>query len=103
MYELERLWKGRITPTERGYKKGSHYETLMHQASESEHKFYDFLTPEGKAAYKLYCEHQEEVERVNEYDTFLRGFRLGARLILDVVSDCELPMVQVNEMGTTAG
>ena len=36
---------------------------------------------------------------VSECDTFIRGFRLGARMILDVVGDYDSPMLQVNEMG----
>ena len=46
----------------------------------------------------VYCDQQAHVEDVKDCDTFIRGFRLGARMILDVVGDYDSPMVQINEM-----
>ena len=36
MYVLKDLWEGNITPADRGYRKGSPYAGLVHQANESE-------------------------------------------------------------------
>ena len=42
---------------------------------------------------------QAELTEISEQDTFIRGFRLGARVILDVIGEYASPMIQVNEMG----
>ena len=87
MYVLKDLWEGNITPADRGYRKGSPYARLVHQANESEDEFYNHLSDAGKKAYQVYCDQQAHVEDVKDCDTFIRGFRLGARMILDVVVD----------------
>lgn len=100
MYVLKDLWAGNITPADRGYRKGSPYAGLVHQANESEDEFYNHLSDAGKKAYQVYCDQQAHVEDVKDCDTFIRGFRLGARMILDVVGDYDSPMVQINELNT---
>ena len=100
MYVLEELWRGEITTRERGYRKDSPYAELTHQSIESEKIFYKDLSAVGKQAYEAHCEQQGRLDDVSECDTFIRGFRLGARMILDVVGDYDSPFVQVNEMDT---
>ena len=51
MYVLEDLWKGKITPSERGYRKDSPYAELVRQANETADIFYKELSPVGKKAY----------------------------------------------------
>ena len=100
MYVLKDLWEGNIPPADRGYRKGSPYARLVHQANESEDEFYNHLSDAGKKAYQVYCDQQAHVEDVKDCDTFIRGFRLGARMILDVVGEYDSPMVQINELNT---
>ena len=99
MYVLEDLWKGKITPTDRGYRKDSPYAKMVRQANESEDIFYKDLSAVGKKAYEAHCDQQGQLEDVKDCDSFIRGFRLGAGMILDVVGSCDSPMLQVNEMG----
>ena len=99
MYVLEELWKGKITPSERGYRKDSHCAELVRQANETADIFYRELSAVGKKAYDSHCTQESKIMDVSECDTFIRGFRLGARMILDVVGDYDSPMLQVNEMG----
>ena len=99
MYVLEELWEGKIAPSERGYREGSPFAKMVRQVSESEEGFYKELSPEGRRAYEAYCERQGQLDDVKDCDSFIRGFRLGARMILDVVGDYNSPMLQVNEMG----
>ena len=54
MYVLKDLWEGNITPADRGYRKGSPYAGLVHQANESEDEFYTHLSDAGKKAYLVY-------------------------------------------------
>ena len=52
MYVLKDLWEGNITPADRGYRKGSPYARLIHQANESEDEFYNHLSDAGKKRIK---------------------------------------------------
>ena len=99
MYVLEDLWKGKITPSERGYRKASPYAELVRQANETADIFYKELSPVGKKAYDAHSTQESKLADISECDSFIRGFRLGAGMILDVVGSYDSPMLQVNEMG----
>lgn len=97
MYVLEDLWKGKITPSERGYRKDSPYAELVRQANETADIFYKELSPVGKKAYDAHSTQESKLADISECDSFIRGFRLGAGMILDVVGSYDSPMLQVNE------
>ena len=100
MFVLEDLWNGKITPNERGFREGSEYAKLMTQATETADIFYKELSPVGKRAYDTLCGIENKLADIAECDSFIRGFRLGAGMILDVIEDRKLPMIQRNEMNT---
>ena len=98
MYVLKKLWEGSITPSDRGYRTGSAYAALAKEANMLEAACYDHLSDMGKKADQDYCDHHADMEDIRDCDTFIRGFRLGARMILDVVGEYDSPMVQINEL-----
>ena len=98
MYALEDLWRGKITPSERGYRNGSQYAELMKQANEASDIFYKELSPVGKRAYDALCTAENKMADLAEFDSFSRGFRLGMGLLLDAIGENGLPMVQRHEM-----
>ena len=87
MYILEELWNGNITPSERVIRTGSQYAQLQKQLVAAEEDFRKELSPEGKAAYDIFCRKQAELSEISECDCFIRGVRVGARLLLDIVAD----------------
>jgi hypothetical protein len=87
MYILEDLWNGDITPSERVIRTGSQYAQLQKQLVAAEEDFRKELSPEGKAAYDTFCRKQAELSEISECDCFIRGVRVGARLLLDIVAD----------------
>ena len=87
MYILEELWNGDITPSERVIRTGSQYAQLQKQLVAAEEDFRKELSPEGKAAYDTFCRKQAELSEISECDCFIRGVRIGARLLLDIVAD----------------
>ena len=98
MYVLDDLRKGKITPSERGYRKDSPYAELVRQANETADIFYKELSPVGKKAYDAHSTQESKLADISECDSFIRSFRLGAGMILDVVGSYDSPMLQVNEM-----
>lgn len=99
MYVLTDLWQGSVRPSERGYLDGSEYDHITKQTIESTEVFRKELSPAGKKAFSDYEGFLADLSEISECDSFIRGFRLGARIILDVIGDYASPMVQVNEMG----
>ena len=87
MYILEDLWNGDITPSERVIRTGSQYAQLQKQLVAAEEDFRKELSPDGKAAYDTFCRKQAELSEISECDCFIRGVRVGARLLLDIVGD----------------
>ena len=87
MYILEALWNGNITPSERVIRTGSQYAQLQKQLVAAEEDFRKELSPDGKAAYDTFCRKQAELSEISECDCFIRGVRIGARLLLDIVAD----------------
>ena len=87
MYILEDLWNGNITPSERMIRTGSQYAQLQKQLVAAEEDFRKELSPDGKAAYDTFCRKQAELSEISECDCFIRGVRIGARLLLDIVAD----------------
>ena len=86
MFILDELWRDGIDPTTRFVRKGTRYAKLSKQLSQADDKFLEELSADGKNAYATYCETQGEMNDIAECDSFIKGFRLGAKLILDVVS-----------------
>ena len=92
MYVLQDLWDGNISPSERSIRHGSLYADLSRQAIEDEVKFRKELSEKGRAIYEDYCNKQNKLLELGEADAFIQGFRLGARIILDVVTDYASPL-----------
>ena len=103
MYVLKQLWEGKVTPSERGYQDGSKYAELVRQSIETESIFRKDLSDVGKKAYDAHCTQESKLMDISECDAFIRGFRLGARMILDVVGEYDSPMLQTNEMRIAEG
>lgn len=101
MYVLDDLWNGKFSPSERFFRKDSRYAELMSLTSDDQDIFWKDLTPEGKKAFNAYYEKQMEMANIVEEDSFVRGVRFGAGLILDVVGEyrSQLPLISEGAAG----
>jgi len=86
MFILNELWDNGLDPSTRFMRKGSRYAELTNRLNQEEEKFCGELSADGQRAYEAYCEAQGELEDIAESDSFIKGFRMGAMLILDVVN-----------------
>ena len=87
MFILEDLWSGNIQPYEQGFRRGDEYAKAIQQTVEAENELYDILDEKGKAAFQKYQTAQREVMVITDCQTFSKGFRLGAKIILDVLGE----------------
>ena len=92
MYVLQDLWDGNIRPSEGAIRYGSTYAALRHQATEAETKFRQEMTEKGRSIYEDYCNKQNQLLELSEADAFIQGFRLGARILLDVIGAYDSPL-----------
>ena len=97
MFVLERLWKGKIRPSERRFRENSRYAELMHESNRIENVFYEELSVAGKKVYKDHYDLQMQMLDISEQDAFIQGALFGARFMLDVISEYQSPMQQVDE------
>ncbi len=101
MYILDDMYWGNITPTEKTVKENSRYRKLQKQNGELEEMLRETLTQEQKNILKEQELLWGEMMSIMEEDMFISGFRLGARVILDVLGKYDsqfVPMVECKGM-----
>lgn len=57
------------------------------------------LTPEGKKYWREVANFQSDMNVLAEEDIFIYGFRMGARMILDIIGDYKGQFYEVGEAG----
>ena len=95
MLILEKLWNGENSPFERSIQENSEYQKLSHRTTELQKLLYRELSTEGQVAFDEYCEKEQQLTDISEQDAFIKGVRIGAKLILDILGeyDSQLPQL----------
>lgn len=84
---LENLWFGNITPVDRKLVRGSEVKKLLEKTTASENIFTAELSAEGQRAYTEYGKLMGDISAISECDALCKGFRLGARLMIETLSE----------------
>ena len=90
MYILEDLYTGNVRPGERSFKQNSQYSRALAQAVESGDALSKSLTEEQNKLFEAYMDAQREVNILTDCETFIYSFKLGAKLMLDVLGNGEM-------------
>ena len=90
MQILEDLYLGDIRPNERFFKRNSQYAKALDEVVKAGDALIDGLTDEQKALFEDYMTAQREVIVLNDCETFCLAFKLGARIMLDVLTDGQM-------------
>lgn len=95
MLILEKLWQGEITPFEREILENSQCQKISRRTTELQKAIYKELSAEGKTVFDEYCEKEQQLTDISEQDAFIKGVRIGAKLILDILGehDSQLPQL----------
>ena len=88
---LTELYYGNIDPQARGFKKDSYLQKQMGILSSCEETLTEKLTGDEKKAFLSFVNASNIVLGESELDSFLVGFRLGARFIYDTFVDSNAP------------
>ena len=88
---LTELYYGNIDPQARGFKKDSYLQKQMNILSNCEEVLTESLTGDDKKTFLSFVNASNIVLGESELDSFLVGFRLGARFIYDTFVDDATP------------
>ena len=83
---IEELWYGNISPCEMDFKRGSKYSELLSYIVRHEEDLQKRLNDEEKEILEKFTECMGEMCSIAEREAFVRGFTLGARIIIEVMN-----------------
>ncbi len=84
---LEDLFYGNINPGEVGLTEGSIYAVKLKELVNCQNKLNQLLGEDEKKLFAIFCEAQSEFNEATAARNFIYGFKLGTRLIIEVVND----------------
>ena len=84
---LEDLWFDNLEVQDVEIKKGFEQEKVLAESVECEETLRETLNEKQKEQFALCGERRNELLTVFEKEAFIRGFRLGARVAAEVLSD----------------
>ena len=97
MFFIENLWYGNIRPSQKAIRKDSQYhKTLTHLTSLTTSLLADF-SEEQRKLYNEIANVQGELDAIESKENFVEGFRYGAGMMLDVISEYKGQLCQISE------
>lgn len=87
MLILEEFYLGDIRPSERGFKRNSQYARALDDLVEAGDALTDTLDEEQSELFEEYMDAQREVNVLTDCETFCYAFKLGAKIMLDVLTE----------------
>lgn len=87
MQILEDLYVGDIRPNERSFKRNSQYAEAMDELVRVGDELAAKLNEEEKELFEDFMDAQREVTVLTDCETFCFAFRLGAKIMMDVLTD----------------
>ena len=97
MYVLDKLWRGKLSPSEQCINADSEYSELRHKAVQLEKQVLSNLSVEGKQVFQEYQDLRERMSYISEEDMFVNGFRIGVGLLLDAVGTYDSQFCRCHE------
>ena len=89
MQILEELWFSGMQTNYHGTATNQHYRDLCELLRRNEQELLPLLPVKAKEVYQKMKDNLTELAQISECEMFTQGFRLGARIMLDVIDDRE--------------
>lgn len=87
MYVLDRLWRGSYSPADRFINPDGEYKKAVSKMCREMEQFIPLLSAEANEKLEKLRVLNDELTEIKDTDTFIEGFRMGARVMLDVLGD----------------
>ena len=84
---LEEFWYGNIEPTECDTSSCKEYKKMQELICRNEEKLKATMTDEQKELFEKYTDCVREYQTITDFLIFQNSFRLGARMMLEVMGD----------------
>ena len=84
---IEDLYYGRISPYEMNISATPEYQKLKALADRKEDSLRELLSDEQKELLDKFIETVTDISSISKRDMFIKGFRLGVKLMMDVMTD----------------
>ena len=85
MLFLKDFWYGNISPGEGRYHSKKEYKEAFRHLERMEDQLKERLSPEDWELFTQYQDAEGKAGDIEDADIFIEGFRMGARVILDVL------------------
>ncbi len=89
MYILEELWGDRVNLNDRGFP-SKQYGRAVRRLADCGEKLPTILNEEQRKLFEEYVDDQREVSVISDCASFTDGFKLGAKIMLDVLTEGEM-------------
>ena len=90
MLILEDLYLGDVRPSERSFRRNSQYAKALDDLVKAGDALTDTLTEKQKEMFEDYMTAQREVSVLTDIETFCLAFKLGAKIMLDVLTEGQI-------------
>lgn len=97
MYVLDKLWRGKLSPSEQCVNADSEYSRLRRSLIQKGKELNAALSEDGKRLFEEYQEIQMQMCSISEEDVFVNAFRIGVGMILDATGTYESQFVRYHE------
>ena len=87
MRMLSELWYGNIEPQDRKIPRDKEYKQLLKKICDYEEQFRGIFSPEQQKDFEDYENATISVTAISEEAAFVYGFRLGARMMMEVLEE----------------
>ena len=92
---LEDLYYGNLSPCQRAVRPGSRVQKLAQKQSDLETKLNGSFTEEQRANFEQYLSVCADLLDANCLDSFITGFRLGARFMHETFIGTDAPFAEL--------
>ena len=82
MHILEEFWYGNINPAERPFQRQRRFDNAFRMLTKNEEKLLEALNEQEKELLEKYKACYDEMIQTTECQTFIKGFKLGARFVI---------------------
>ena len=88
---LEEFWYGNLNPSERRLRAESTAGKALQRMVNCEDRLAPLLGEEAREWFKRYQENQQELMSAVETETFVIGYKLGARMTQEAMEGMDIP------------
>ena len=94
---LEDLYYGNIAPYQRAVRPDSKVKKLMQKQGDLESKLSESFTEDQRATFEQYLSLSADILDANCLDSFINGFRLGARFTHEIFVGTDAPFADLTD------